>query len=399
MDPITHGITGALLGKGFFSKRAHRVAIFAAVLGAVFPDVDVFYDALSRDPLAIIKYHRNITHSFVCLPLFALLLAVLTRWIARRRNFDSPGLGMLTLIYAVGIASHIILDAMTSFGTRIWAPISEERVAWDLLFIIDFTFTAIVLLPQVDAWVYSRREKSHARAFSMWVLFSLAAIGVWKIAAAFQAGFHVYIVAIASLLMALLFFAPAMRDWGFGVARSTWCQAGTCIMCAYLFACAFAHHAAMLRVKDFADANNIPVVRIGALPIPPSFLTWGDAIRTPGGVYQVRIDLRDSKPPSFRFAADSPVDAFTARALELPDVQLYWSFARFPLIRATKEEGLQVVDFGENRFVSRDRNRPQPFTYRVAFDSQGHVVEEGWLTDGMLVKNVQKLLPEAESKR
>jgi len=288
---------------------------------------------------------------------------------------------------------------MTSFGTRIWAPISEERVAWDLLFIIDFSFTAIVLLPQVAAWVYSDRQGSRARALSMWVLFTLAAFMVWKIAAAFQAGFHVYVVVMASIFMAVVFFAPAFRDRGFRLTRSAWCQAGTCVVIAYLFACALAHHTAMVRVRNFADVNNIPVVRIGALPIPPSFLMWGDAIRTPDGVYQARIDLRDSKPPSFHFAADSPADAFTARALELPDVRLYWTFARFPLIRASDEDGLHVIDFAENRFVSRDRNRPQPFTYRVAFDSQGDVVEEGWLVDGILARNLQKVVPQSEGKR
>jgi len=60
MDPVTHGITGALLGKGYFSDRHGRVAIFAATLGAVFPDIDTIADAISRDPLAIIKYNRGI---------------------------------------------------------------------------------------------------------------------------------------------------------------------------------------------------------------------------------------------------------------------------------------------------------------------------------------------------
>ena len=44
MDPVTHGIAGALLGKGFFSDREEKVAIFAATLGAVFPDIDIFYE-------------------------------------------------------------------------------------------------------------------------------------------------------------------------------------------------------------------------------------------------------------------------------------------------------------------------------------------------------------------
>ncbi|HEY6905759.1 MAG TPA: metal-dependent hydrolase, partial [Candidatus Acidoferrales bacterium] len=148
MDPVTHGITGALLGKGYFSERHGRVAVFAATLGAVFPDVDVAADIVSRDPLAIVKYHRAITHSFVALPVFAFLLALLTRlavpWVKKRserfRDIESPPLAILTLIYGIGIASHIVLDGMTSFGTRMWYPISSERVAWDLLFIIDLTF-------------------------------------------------------------------------------------------------------------------------------------------------------------------------------------------------------------------------------------------------------------------
>ncbi len=50
MDPVTHGITGALLGKGFLAKRNERVAVFAATLGAVFPDIDTVADFVSRDP-------------------------------------------------------------------------------------------------------------------------------------------------------------------------------------------------------------------------------------------------------------------------------------------------------------------------------------------------------------
>ena len=168
MDPITHGITGALLGKAFFSKRQERVAIFAATLGAIFPDVDIFCELFSRDPLSIVKYHRAITHSFVALPVFAVLLALLTRavlpWVRRRwprfTDWEAPPLWLLSVIYGVGIASHILLDGMTSFGTRMWYPLSTRRVAWDLLFIVDFSFTTIILLPQVMPWISRFPEKS-----------------------------------------------------------------------------------------------------------------------------------------------------------------------------------------------------------------------------------------------
>ncbi|MGH9730042.1 MAG: metal-dependent hydrolase, partial [Candidatus Acidiferrales bacterium] len=161
MDPVTHGIAGALIGKGFFAKRTStnrsaistaRIAVFAATLGAVFPDVDVFADAFSHDPLAIARYHRGLTHSFVGLPIFAAGLAWLTRaavrWYAKRTHRDDlhcPSFYALFVIYAAGIASHIILDGFTSFGTRMLNPFSKDRVAWDFLFIVDFVFTALIL--------------------------------------------------------------------------------------------------------------------------------------------------------------------------------------------------------------------------------------------------------------
>jgi membrane-bound metal-dependent hydrolase YbcI (DUF457 family) len=394
MDPITHGITGALLGKAYFSKREARVSIFAATLGAVFPDVDVFVEAMSRDPLAIVKYHRGITHSFFGLPFFAAGLAWLTRAILRRWKIASPSWAMLTLIYGAGIASHIVLDGMTSFGTRLWAPFSQRRVAWDLLFIIDLALTSIGLLPQLSAWIHRDPRRSMRRAAGMWILYTLAIVGAWEAARAVQSPFHVWVGIVASAIVAILFFAPAIRGWGPGISRARWAQAGVYAMTLYIVACGIAHHAALRRVEEFATTNHINVARIGAVPVPPSLLDWGDAIRTTDGVYQSRFDLRDLHPPEFHFSPDSTPDAFTARALELPEVHLYWNFARFPVIRTSVEDDRHIVDFGENRFVNRQRQGVQPFTYSVIFDDAGNVIEQGWLTNGMFLRNMQKVSPQ-----
>jgi membrane-bound metal-dependent hydrolase YbcI (DUF457 family) len=397
MDTVTHGIVGALIGKGYFSERHGRVAIFAATLGAVFPDVDVVEEIISRDPLSIVKYHRGITHSFVGLPFFALLLAWLTRWIARRRGFEAPSLGVLTLIYGVGLASHILLDVMTSFGTRIWDPISQQRVAWDMLFIIDFTFTSIALLPQVAAWVYRDRERVRGRAIRMWALFTLGALAVWELARTVEYPFHLWIAALTSVIIAALFFLPARSDFGLHFSRAKWCQAGTYALIGYILLSGAAHHKALQRVQSFAADNHVAISRIAAIPLPPSLLSWGGLVRSTDGVYQTRLDLRDSAPPDFHFIADSPPDQFTARALKLPEVQLYLQFARFPVIRTEIEDGHHAVEFGEHRFVNPRHNRPQPFTYRVVFDAAGNVIEEGWLTNGFLYRRMKSISPPARA--
>jgi membrane-bound metal-dependent hydrolase YbcI (DUF457 family) len=401
MDTITHGIAGALLGKGFFSRRAAKVAVFSATVGAMFPDVDVVAEVFSRDPLAIVKYHRAITHSFVALPFFAVLLAWLTlvgagflkKKYARFHDLETPPWSMLTIIYGIAIASHILLDGLTSFGTRMWFPISQQRIAWDWLFIIDFCFTALVLLPQIAAWIYADRQRASKRAAAMWVIFALGSFAAWKIADAVGFSFHRPIVGVAAAIIAALFFIPMFRGLGFRVTTPRWCRAGTCLTLVYLVACGFAHHRALAQAEQFAASRHIAIERIAALPLPPSFLDWGDVIRSSQGVYQSRFDLRADAPPDFWFRADSPPDVYIARALQLPEVQLYWNFARFPVIRSFSEDHQHFVDFDENRFITRRSRGPAPFSYRVILDHAGNPIEEGWQADGMDVRRMIKMGP------
>ena len=390
MDTVTHGIVGSLIAKGYFSEKHGRVATFAATLGAIFPDVDVVREAFSQDPLAVVRFHRGITHSWIAMPFFAMFYAWLTHWIARRRGIETPSWGILSVIYGVAIASHIALDGMTSFGTRMWDPVSQNRVAWDFLFIIDFVFTAIVLLPQIVAWIQRDRNKALPRAALSWIAFTLATAGVWFLARAAGFPFHIWVAALVSFMIAALFFLPATGDWGSRMNRVAWCRAGVYAMVAYIVACGVAHHLALARVQEFASANRISVERIAAIPLPPSLLDWGGAIRSAGGVYSSRFDLRQTGAPTFSFRADSPPDSFTALAVQLPEVRLYWGFARFPVIRTSMEDGHHVVDFFDQRFISR--REPQPFTYRVVFDDDGEVIEEGWQSNGNLLRRMQKIL-------
>src|ERR1700686_1810488 len=138
---------------------------------------------VSQNDLLILTWHRSITHSLLCLPLFAVALAALTRWFVRWRKWDAPSFASLTGIYAIGILSHILLDLVTSFGTMIWSPLKWSRPAWDLIFIIDFSFSAILLVPQIAAWGYARGERLHRRAIITWSVLSLLSLGVaafWK---------------------------------------------------------------------------------------------------------------------------------------------------------------------------------------------------------------------------
>lgn len=378
MDPITHGITGALLGKAFFSEKHGRAATFAATLGAVFPDVDVVWEFISRDPLAILKYHRGFTHSFLGLPLFAAPLASLTRVWRKRQGKETPSWRVLAAIYGVGIASHILLDAMTSFGTRIWSPVSSTRVSWDLLFIIDFAFTAIVLIPQAAAWAHRDHAAALRRAAAMWLLFSLAAFGVWRLAAAFSVPFSLFAVLAIVAILAAVFFLPLWDRAGESWGRAGWCRGGVAVMGSYILLCGVAHAMALDRVKTFAATRHIATDHAAALPLPPSLLSWSGLIRTTEGVYAAHVNLHNSAPPEFLFLADSPRDEDIARAQRLPGVRTFLWFARFPLMRETKRDSLTFVEFRDVRFEYPGRRNPVSFTYRVVLDATGKPIHEGW---------------------
>jgi len=396
MDTITHGIAGALIGKAVFRGddmfasqlvNRGRIITWSLMLGAIFPDADVFRDFFSSDKLLIVTWHRSITHSLLMLPVWALLLAGVTRWFASSRKWEAPSFAALTGIYAVGLLSHILLDLVTTFGTMIWSPLAWSRPAWDLIFIVDFTLTAILLVPQFMAWVYSQPEKVKRRAVGMWLVFLPAPFLIAKLGENVGAPISDPVVLSVTVIFAACFLLPARRGWGLKVSHAQWNRAGLVGAFVYVALTFYAHHVAFARIQKFAELDHLHVDAIGALPLPPSLWHWDGLVRTERGVYELRMDLSD-KPVregdlltlEHRYYPDAFPNSYIDAARSLPEVQKVLWFARFPVTRFHKEGDVAVVDFSDIRFASARRDRPAGFTYRVRFASAGNVLSKGWVT-------------------
>ena len=405
-------------GDDLFASRPinrQRIVTWSIMLGAIFPDSDVFRDIFSHNDLLVTSWHRSITHSLVCLPVFALLLAALTRWVARWRKWDAPSFLAVTGIYAAEILSHILLDLVTSFGTMVWSPLKWSRAAWDLIFIVDFTFTGILLVPQILAWVQERPENARRRAIASFVIFALAIFVIQRIADAVGAPISSATVLLFVLILAAFFLLPlptaerikeaqrADRE-GQGLARTNirrrWNQFGLVCACAYLALAVLAHHSALSRVKNFASMEKLDAQSMGALPFPPSLWRWDGLVRTAGGVYEIRMDLSQKSPfevPSganpgerspgieperaaieYRFYPEANPNVYIEAAKELPQVQKVLWFDRFPVTRYREEAGEPVVEFSDMRFPKLGRADSRPFTYRVRFSPSGEVLKQGW---------------------
>jgi len=408
MDTITHGIAGALLGKALFRgedmlllkpmNRA-RIVTWSLMLGAIFPDIDIVRDIFSRNELLVMTWHRSVTHSWLCLPIWALLLAALTRWIAARFHWDAPSFRALTALYAVGIASHIFLDLVTTFGTMIWSPLSWSRPAWDILFIIDFTFAGLLLIPQMLAWANSNLERARIRSLLLWLIFVPTPFLVAGIAKNVGTPISEAATLIAVLILTLLFLLPAYRGFGAKLGVAGWNRVGFAASCVYLLLAVFAHHEALQRMHAFAALENIQAEAIGALPFPPSLWHWDGLILTPRGVYEMRMDLSspsplaasnasnssstpetkpaDGPPIEYHFYPSAPSNRFIDAAKALPEVQAVLWFDRFPVTRFRMEGEVAVVEILDLRFPPIRRDRPASFTYRVRLDSQGNVLSKG----------------------
>lgn len=418
MDTITHGIAGALIAKAFFgeggvrssivgarrgglaapgaghapppresnsTQAASGLAVWATTLGAMFPDSDSLLDVIDPTGMAVITEHRGVTHSLLLLPLWAAVLALVTRRVALRRGRAPGSLSRLVLFYTVGLGSHILLDLVNSWGTMIWSPLGNTRVAWDLVFVIDFTLSAIALLPLAAAWAYQRREGSFTRSLAAWVSFSLGAVGVEWLARVTGFSFSPWVVVAASLIFAAVFFLPGRgAGWGFGVPGATWCRAGVAALVVYVGLCAAAHRVALGRVEQFAAQREVPAERQAAIPLPPSLLHWSGLVRTASGVYAARFSLLDGSEPEFEFVADDAANGFIAAARQAPLAQTYLWFARFPVARYIPPDaagGRHVVEFTDLRFFARGTRRNNAFTFRVVLDDSGRIVEQGWAED------------------
>jgi inner membrane protein len=157
MDPITHALTGAILGRAGLNRLAPRMAPLA-VGASIWPDIDVV--AYLAGGLAYLEVHRGWTHALVMLPLQAALLTLPWRWWAARAAPVSARSWIKAFFAAwFCLALHVFLDTWNVYGVRPFVPFSWEWVHFDWLHVFDLWIWAILLLgflsPMLAGLVYS----------------------------------------------------------------------------------------------------------------------------------------------------------------------------------------------------------------------------------------------------
>ena len=107
------------------------------------PDLDVLIQS-NEDPILFLEFHRQFTHSLIFIPIGALIVASALFWFVKK----TLTFHVVYLAALLGYATHALLDACTSYGTLLFWPFSNVRIAWNNVSVVDpiFTIPALILV-------------------------------------------------------------------------------------------------------------------------------------------------------------------------------------------------------------------------------------------------------------
>lgn len=157
MDSVTHVVMGAAIGEAVLGKKlGNRALAWGALFGSL-PDIDVLFGLFANTSWNLML-HRGITHSLL---LWVAAVVGLSPWLAKLWKRDKVNRNQAAVFIAVAMGSHLLLDCLTTYGTKLFAPFSNYPVGFNCLFIIDLFITLPLLVAVV--WLAFLKKKDPKR--------------------------------------------------------------------------------------------------------------------------------------------------------------------------------------------------------------------------------------------
>src|SRR5262245_32040249 len=162
-DNITHGLAAALLAQAGLRQRYGALATVALIVGSELPDLDALFEL--GGAVSGFVHHRGITHSLLGGAGLALLGAALLRSVWR----SHPYWRVTWLVY-LGVLLHIGMDYLTSYGTQIFLPFNVGHYTADAVFIVDFTYSALIITGLLLVRMVRRQpQERYGRGSLVWL--------------------------------------------------------------------------------------------------------------------------------------------------------------------------------------------------------------------------------------
>jgi len=304
MEPVTHFLTGACIGRAGFNRRT-AYATVAATLAAEAADLDILWSF--RGPVSGLAHHRGITHTLLGAPVVALAITGLV-WLIHRssRAHRKPDAQPIRWFWVwltsfIAALSHIALDWTNNYGVRPFFPFNSHWYSGDLVFIAEPVIWGLLvlalLLPAIlglaDREVGASRTLFRGRGWAAAALTGIVLLWCWR----------------------------------------------------------WAEHASAYNLVAAADITPSPVTRIAIEPYPTNPWRWHALLETASTWQVAEVDTRTGAVVS-----DSHVDALfkptrtpsvnVARNTYLGEVYLDWS--QWPVVREIGQQpapGMPAPDF------------------------------------------------------
>lgn len=266
------------------------------ILAANAPDVDAI--SWIGGSTAHLHYHRWYTHSWMLVPLIAILPVLIHRLFVKQ-GFRWMYAYLLSLI---GVVSHILLDMTNSYGVRALLPLHSDWLSFNTTFVVDPWIWAVLTLavggPFISSLVSSEigAKKSTGQG---WAIFALLFIVLY------DAGRYV------------------------------------------------AHDRAM-QILNSRIYNGETPKRVGAFPQFANPLRWSAVVELPGSYWVSSVNLLEEFDPSGgRVFFKSPFTPEVEAARATEPFRVFADFNQWQLWRTTpmpQPEGSQLVQLFDLRF-------------------------------------------------
>jgi len=201
MEPITHFLTGACIGRAGLNRKT-AYATLAAVLAAEAADIDILWSFAG--PVEELKHHRGITHTFIAVPVVAAaavgVVWLYDRWRRTRASRNANALsqdakappalrwGWLYLTALLSALSHLLLDWTTSYGVRPFFPFNPRWYAGSFVFIAEPVLWPLLISALVMPWLFGladsemgvRKTQFRGRGWAIFALTGMVLLWGWR---------------------------------------------------------------------------------------------------------------------------------------------------------------------------------------------------------------------------
>ena len=302
------------------------------LLFGTLPDLDIiaspFLDHAER-----LRWHRGISHSIFMMVVAALVFAKPLSWLHREKGVSVRRAGWFVFFVW---STHVLIDVFTTYGTQIFEPFSDTRVAWNNLFIIDFFFTVPLLVGLLyrpwkamchgwERWQWRREGEDPEEEPEI----SESSLRPAKMA-----------ILLSSLYVSL---SLVMKFW--------------------------ATHQMTTRMEEAVPGGNL----VAVTPTPLNTILWRGLIETEAGYFVTHWSPFDDGPAGYQYLAKNHELAEKFEGKELFEALAWFSRGHW-VARPLPDGRVTFIDvrFGEVRDFENRQLLPM-FQWQMGYDDNGHM--------------------------